>query len=155
MMKETTNLMTQMFGQAADAAGEAMTTGRKFQEQGSRFFTDTCEKTFDQFRTQSEKMCQDAVPTARKNFERFHTVFGEQTRKGFDFVRDTVDRGKGTPWTTAADQAADFWQASFETVQRGAETFAKANCDMMKSFADTAGRTVATATAKTEPKTAK
>ena len=60
MMKETTNLMTQMFGQAADAAGEAMTTGRKFQEQGSRFFTDTCEKTFDQFRTQSEKMFQDA-----------------------------------------------------------------------------------------------
>ena len=132
-----------------------MTAGRKFQEQGSRFFTDTCEETFDQFRTQSEKMFQDAVPMARKNFERFHTVCGEQSRKGFDFVRDTFDRGKDTPWTTVADQAADFWQASLETMQNGAETFAKANCDMMKSFADTAGRTVATATAKSESKTAK
>jgi signal transduction protein with GAF and PtsI domain len=123
-----------MFKQATENFNQAMNTGLKFQEESARFWGETFGKNVDQFRSQIDKISNESFPTAKKQLDRFHTMFDEQSKKGVEMFKEAFDSGNKAMNGDAYNQAMKMWRTSFDAMRSSVDNIAQANAEMFESF---------------------
>ncbi len=152
MATQTKDFVSGVFKQAGECFNQTMRTGIEFQEEAAKFWSDAFGRNFDQFRTQFDKVANDAVPAAKENLERFHDLFDGQAQESLDTLRKAFDVGQDFKVPNMVDQTADVWRKSFDVMRSNVDKLTKANVDMFESVCRTAEQCGAANGAKSSAK---
>ena len=136
MATETRDFVNQTFKQATDSFTKTMQAGIKFQEEAAQFWTQALTRGTDDFRGQWDKVAHDALPFGRKNVERFHKLFEDQSNRTLELFRKSVEFGPAQNVNEVYEKAAATWKSSLDTMRQSAEAFAKANSELFESWND-------------------
>lgn len=151
----TVDFMNDSFKTMTDSFTDAMNTAMKFNEETTRFWTDTFTRTTDEFRTRNEKVVNEFAPFTRENAERFQKSFQDQTDRTMKMMRETMDTVRPTMNPTEnTERMMNIWRDSFDNVRESMDTYAKANQDMFRNWTEFFNTTTKNAT-KAASKTVK
>lgn len=134
MTTNATDFVSDGVKTAADSFAKTMQSGIKFQEEAATFLTKTLGRTSDEFRSQWDKMTEDAFPFNKKNVERFQKLFDEQSSRSLDLLRKTFDVSAPTNPTDVYEKTFSLWRSSLDTMRQSAESMAKLNAEMFENW---------------------
>lgn len=151
-----TTVNTEVYGDTLKSMSESfadtMRTTMKFNEDTTRFWSDTVTRNSDEFRTRTQRFVDEVAPFSKQNAERFQKSFDEQTQRTVNFMRDAVQAMQPTRPTEVTDRMLGMWKDSFENVRESMDTYARANMDLARTwteFFQTAGNSATRAVAAT------
>lgn len=134
MATQTFDFMNDTFKQATQNFARTLEVGIKFQEDAARFWTDAFGKNAEELRTQWEKLAADVAPFSKKNMERFHKLFEEQSARSLELLKKSLEANRASTPTDALDNLLGLWRNSFDTIRESADAVAKANADLFESW---------------------
>ena len=136
MGTQANEFVADAFRNAAESFSKTVSTGIEFQEQAAKFWSDTVNKTTEQFRKQADQVSSDAIPAAKKNLEQFHNMFDQQVNNCLDTLRETFDAGKELDVQTMRDQTVNLWRTSFDAMRSNIDVMTKANVETFEKFCE-------------------
>ncbi|MGE3182410.1 MAG: hypothetical protein AB7N71_12325 [Phycisphaerae bacterium] len=132
----TVDFMNDTFKGMTESFTDAMQTAMKFNEETTRFWTDTFTRTTEDFRNRNEKIVSEFAPFTRENAERFQKSFQTQTDRTMKMMRETMETMRPTTGMETSERAMNMWRDSFDNVRESMDTFARANQDMLRSWTE-------------------
>ncbi len=152
-MTNPTDFFADSFKVMADGFSKAVQNGTKLYEENARFWSDWASRNNETLKTQCDKVGQDLTPFNRANVDRFSKLFDEQTKRGFNAMRETFEFRPGMTPAEATERFNAFWQTCFTSARETSEAFAKSSNELFQNWVEFArenpvGKAVAKAAAK-------
>lgn len=133
----STECFTDTFKGLSDSFAETMKAGLKFHEETARFWFDVNSKNLDLFRGRFEQAADEMIPFSKRNLDRFHNLFDEQSKKALELLRRWQEMGQPTNVNDGYERLFTLWRNSFETLRDSVDTVAKTNSEIFRNMTDT------------------
>lgn len=108
----------------------------RFYEDFGRTWTDSFGGRMTEFQTQWERMNDEFLPFARRNFERMQRHVDEQTQRNVKMLKESFDVNAPTTPTEMVDRFATGYRHGVEFVRESFDAFAKTQTDFFANFND-------------------
>lgn len=131
----TTNVMGDTFKTLSDSYAKTFNMGVKFFDETGRFWTETMNRSADDYRNRCEKMFDEMNTTGKKNVERFTRFFEEQTSRNMNFFKAITDVTPMNTPTEFVDRSTAVVRTSFETMRDSFDGASKCMTETMQAGA--------------------
>lgn len=130
--------MTGLFDQAVRSFGDAIKAGVKMQEDATRWWSDTLEKSSPLADWQKRSLAgvKEAIPVAQKNAEEFLRLVEGNYRKSVDLLKRAFETRDADTIADLQGRIQELWEGSMKMVKEAAQTVAQNNVKMMEFYAE-------------------
>lgn len=134
----TTNMQTDMLGQAADTYFSAIKAGLKLQEDTAKRYADVVKNTAfsDDWVKQCQKVMDESIPVARKTTEDTFEAMEKSSAQCLDLLSKSVAASQVNSLDEAQTKFKQLWEDSLTAFRENVQSMIKLNSDALKAYTD-------------------